>query len=172
MPEEEEIQEKVKEAKEPFDKIVAGTMAIIAALLAVVTVLGQHFNTEELLRQQQASDQWAFSQAKDIRRYSAEIGADTLAIVKGDPKIVAKYAKDSAKYKQQHDEIQDKARDFEKERDREGDRANRFHIGEVFLEAAIVFSSLSILTRTRLIFFGGVIFALLGIGVSVSAWFA
>ena len=172
MAEHEEIEEHVEHAHEPFHKVVAGTMAIIAALLAVVSVSGQHFNTEELLKQQQASDQWAFSQAKDIRRYTAQITQDTLASIKADPKLVGKYSKDSDKYKKQHDDIQDQARDLEKERDRSGNKANRFHIGEVFLEAAIVFSSLSILMKTRLLFFGGVLFALIGIGMAIAGWAA
>jgi hypothetical protein len=43
--------------------LVAGNMAIVAALLAIVSVLGQHYNTEELLKQQESSDQWAYYQA-------------------------------------------------------------------------------------------------------------
>ena len=63
-----ELQEHAEHAREPFDKRVAATMAIIAALLAVVSVLGHIATTEELLNQQKASDQWAYYQAKSIRR--------------------------------------------------------------------------------------------------------
>ena len=55
MSAEEEVKEHIEHAREPFEKMVAASMAIIAALLAVVSVLGQHYNTEELLKQQQAS---------------------------------------------------------------------------------------------------------------------
>ena len=75
---EEELHEHAENAKEPFDKRVAVTMAIIAALLAIVSVLGHILSTEELLAQQKASDQWAYSQAKDIRRYDSEIARDVL----------------------------------------------------------------------------------------------
>ena len=101
MSAEEEVKEHVEHAHEPFNKLVAGSMAIIAALLAVVSVLGQHYNTEELLKQQQASDEWAFSQAKDIRRYIASATQDYLAHVKADSKTISKYAGDSAKYEKQ-----------------------------------------------------------------------
>ena len=76
MAEHEEIEEHIHHAQQPFDKVVAGSMAFIAALLAIVSVLGQHYNTEVLLDQQQASDQWAFFQAKNIRHYSAQVGLD------------------------------------------------------------------------------------------------
>lgn len=170
MSAEEEVEEHVHHASNPFDKVVAATMAIMAALLAVTSVLGQHFNTEEILMQQQASDQWAFSQAKDIRRYSAQITGDMLAVMKAEPALAARYAQDSSRYKKQHDDIQEKARDLEKERDRSSSRANRFHIGEVFLESAIVLSSLSILTKMKPLFFGGIGAALAGIVIAVTAW--
>ena len=95
MSEHEEIDEHVHHAKEPFDKIVAGSMAIIAALLAFVSVLGQHFTTETILQQQKSSDQWAFYQAKNIRRYSAQMGQDVLTQMKASPDAIAKYGRDS-----------------------------------------------------------------------------
>jgi len=166
----EELEEHVHHAHEPFDKTVAGTMAIIAALLAIVSVLGQHFNTEKLLNQQKSSDQWAYYQAKDIRRYAALVAQDTLSQMKSDPKAIDKYIQDGNRYKKQSAEIQDKARDFEKERDKAGQRADYFHIGEVFLEVAIVLSSLCILMRVKSMFFGGVAAALVGIVVSAAAF--
>jgi hypothetical protein len=170
MSAEEEVEEHVHHASNPFDKTVAGTMAIIAALLAVVSVAGQHFNTEELLLQQRSSDQWAFSQAKDIRRYSAEVARDLLGTVKAESGTVARYAQDSLKYRQQHDDIQEQAKDLEKESRLSGEKANKFHFGEIFLEIAIVFSSLSILMKMRLLYFAGVISALVGIAIALTAW--
>lgn len=168
----EEVEEHLHHAANPFDKIVAGTMAIIAALLAVVSVLGQHFNTEELLLQGQASDQWAYYQAKDIRRFTAEATRDTLAGLKQAAGPIQRYDQAAKKYRKDTEEIQNKARELEHERDRSGHTANRFHFGEIFLEVAIVFSSLSILMKARLLFFGGIVAALIGIAISVTAWWA
>jgi hypothetical protein len=169
MPAEEEVEEHIHHAHDPFDKIVAGSMAIIAALLAVVSVLGQHFTTEQLLLQQQASDQWAYYQAKDIRRYSAQVAQDTLKEIKGDSQSINRYIQDSDKYKKQASEIQDKAREFERDRDKNGREALRFHFGEVFLEVAIVLSSLSILMKRRALFIGGAASALIGVAISATA---
>ena len=164
----EELEEHVHHAEGPFDRMVAATMAIIAALLAVVTVLGQHYNTEELLLQGQASDQWAYSQAKDIRHYVAEATRDTLLELKQGARSAAKYDDAAKKYKNDTAGIQDKAREFEHERDRAGRRANRFHFGEIFLEVAIVFSSLAILSKTRYLFYAGAISATAGVLLAVS----
>ena len=168
----EELEEHVQHAQDPFDKTVAGTMAMVAALLAIVSVLGQHYNTEKLLNQQLASDQWAYYQAKDIRRYVAQVTQDTLSQAKVNPAVIEKYAQDSNKYKQQSTEIQEKARDLEKERNKAGSEASRFHIGEVFLEVAIVLSSLSILTKRKPLFVGGVVSALIGVVIAVTAYWA
>jgi dsDNA-specific endonuclease/ATPase MutS2 len=169
MPVNEEIEEHAHHAHEPFDKTVAGTMAIIAALLAVVSVLGQHFQAEELLDQQQASDQWAFYQAKDIRRYAAQVAEDTLMQLKGSAAPISKYVEDEKRYLKQRAEIQERAREFERERDKSARKAVRFHVGEVFLEVAIVFSSLSILLKQRALFMAGAGAALLGIVISLTA---
>jgi hypothetical protein len=169
MPEE-QVEEHIHHAQNPFDKTVAGTMAIMAALLAVVSVLGQHFNTEKLLSQQLASDQWAYYQAKDIRRYTAQVAQDTLAQVKSNPDTIRKYAADASKYRQQTNEIQDKAREYEHERDKTGRKADYFHFGEVFLEVAIVFSSLAILSKRKVLFTAGVIAALAGVVIAATGY--
>ena len=74
-----QVQEHSHEASSGFDKRVAATMAVIAAALAIVSVLGHLASTEELLSQERASDQWAFYQAKAIRRYQSEVARDVLA---------------------------------------------------------------------------------------------
>jgi Domain of unknown function (DUF4337) len=170
MSAEEEVEEHVHDAREPFDKMVAATMAIIAALLAVVSVLGQHFITEQLLMQAKASDQWAYYQAKDIRRFTAEATRDMLAELKQGAPSGARYDKQAAKYKSDTEQIQEKAREFEHESERAGDKGHRFHFGEVFLEVAIVFSSLSILTKARLLFLLGVASAVAGVLISATGW--
>jgi hypothetical protein len=166
----EEVEEHIEHAHNPFDKVVAGCMAIIAACLAVVSVLGGHFNTEKLLTQQKASDEWAYYQAKDIRLYNAQLANDVLIQMKGDPAVTKKYLGDVNRYKRDKADIQEKARDFEKERDKMGNEADSFHVGEVFLEVAIVLSSLSILTKRRPLFYGGLGSAVVGIIISIGGY--
>jgi hypothetical protein len=166
----EEAGEHVHHAQEPFDKFVAGTMAIIAALLAIVSVLGLHFISEKLLNQQLNSDQWAFYQAKNIRRYSAQVAADLLIQAKAGPELTGKYAKDIARYDKDMEGIQEKAKEYEKERDIDSRRAERLHIGEVFLEVAIVLSSLAILTKRKVWYAAGTVSAVVGVIVAAIAF--
>lgn len=153
-------------AKEPFDKKVAATMAIIAAALAVVSVMGHLATTDELLGQQKASDQWSYYQAKSIRRYESEIARDLMAELKAGK--AKDYAANIDKYRKDGDEIQAEAHALEEESHRKGREALRYHFGEVFLEIAIVFASLAILTKRPLLWWTSIASASLGILIAVT----
>jgi hypothetical protein len=164
---EEELKEHAEHAQNPFDKRVAATMAIIAAMLAIVSVMGHIMTTEELLDQQKASDQWAYYQAKSIRRYVSEVARDTFASLKNE-KESEQYAKNAEKYRKDDEEIQKEARALENESHVKGQHALRLHFGEVFLEVSIVFASLSILTKRALLWYASIVGALIGVGLAAS----
>jgi hypothetical protein len=113
----EELQEHAEHAKQPFDKKVAVTMAIIAAMLAVDGVMAHLLTTEELLKQQKASDQWAYYQAKSVRRYTSEVASDIFKNLssEGAEKAVESYKKKAEKYDEDMKEITKEAKDLEKE---------------------------------------------------------
>lgn len=165
----EELHEHAEHAKEPFDKKVAVTMAVIAAMLAIDGVMAHLLTTEELLLQQKASDQWSYYQAKSIRRYTSEVAAD---LFKGfhdlGPGPVEKYNKAAEKYRQDDDEISKEAKALEAESHMKGDQAHRLDYGEVFLELGIVFASMAILTK-RGVYWGTAIgSALIGLVIGLS----
>ncbi|HTM14485.1 MAG TPA: DUF4337 domain-containing protein [Bryobacteraceae bacterium] len=166
---EEELQEHAEHAKEPFDRNVALTMAVIAAVMAIVSVAGQMLTTEELLNQQQASDQWAFYQAKDIRRYESDIARDMMAALSAGPAAINKYAANMERYDKDRGDIQNEARKLEGESRVHGARALRTHIGEIFLEFGIVLASLAILTKRRQMWFISILSALVGTGIAATA---
>lgn len=144
-----ELKEHAEKAHDPFDRKVGASMAIIAALLALVAVYGHISTTDELLSQQKASDQWAFYQAKSLRRYQSEVAHDLLGAM-GNPaaaRLEEKYNGSVERYEKEGEEIQNQAREFEKESELSGRRALRLHLGEIFLEMALVLASLAILTK-------------------------
>jgi hypothetical protein len=162
-----ELQEHSHDASGSFDKRVAVTMAIIAAALAVVSVLGHIESTEELLSQQRASDQWAFYQAKSIRRYQSEVARDVLGGL-GKNEAAGKYAGNMERYQKESEEIQVKAKELQSESDFAGRKALRLHIGEVFLEIAIVFASLAILTKRTFLWMTAMGRALIGVATAAT----
>ena len=167
----EELQEELEKVKEPFDKKVAATMAILAALLAVVSVLGHIMTTEELLNQQKASDQWAYYQAKSIRRYQSEVARDLFAGMKLSDKS-REYTDNAAKYRKDDEEIQKQAEELEKESHRHGQQALGAHFGEVFLEFSIVLASLAILAKRAVLWYGAMAAGLIGACIAgTTYWF-
>ena len=166
----EEIQEHSQHANDPFTRKAGAGMAIIAAVLAVVAVYGHLTTTEELLTQQKASDQWAFYQAKSLRRYQSEVARDILKVAPGvgAAATAEKYAANFERYQKEGEEIMEKAKEFEKESELAGHKALRLHMGEIFLELAIVFSSLAILSRKTTYWFAGIGSAVLGVVVSAT----
>jgi hypothetical protein len=145
----EELNEHAEHASDSFSRRSAAVMAIIAACLAVVAVSGHITTTEELLLQQKASDQWAYYQAKSLRRYQSDVAQDILRVMPGDAaaKAAEKYKGNLERYKNEGEEIQKKAHELEVESELEGKRALRLHFGEVLLELSIVLISLAILSR-------------------------
>jgi hypothetical protein len=168
---EEELQEGIEKAKEPFDKKVAATMAILAAFLAVVAVLGQIMITEELLLQQKASDQWSYYQAKSIRRYQSEVARDLFAGLKMADQS-GTYQKNAEKYRKDDEDIQKEAQGLEQESHLRGRQALGFHFGEVFLEFSIVLASLAILTKRRSLWQASILSGVFGVVVAALVYSA
>ena len=107
-------------------------MAIIAAMIAVVTVFGEHLTSEELLLQQKSSDQWAFYQAKSIRRFVSEATADTMTQIHAGQPVIDKYVDEAKRYRKESDEVQKTATELEVESRLRGRQSLRIHFGEVF----------------------------------------
>jgi hypothetical protein len=76
-----ELKERAEHAKEnPSLAPVSVSMAVLAVVVAVVTLLGHRAHTEEVVLQAKSSDQWAYYQAKNIRRHTDEFFTDLTSI--------------------------------------------------------------------------------------------
>lgn len=125
-------------AHDPFDRRVAVTMAIIAALLAALTMLGHRahnatlqlqadaniHHTQASTFQTQAADEWGYYQAKNIRRHEFESFiklATLLALRPGGEsqreENVKEWREQVERYKREQGEHQTKAQNFEHQRD-------------------------------------------------------
>ncbi len=168
-----ELEEATEKARAPFERKAGATMAIVAAVLALVSVYGQLATTEELLAQTKASDQWAYYQSKSIRRYQSEFARDLFGATGGPASAQAakKYEANIARYQNDTEQIQKKARELEHESESKGQQALRLHAGEVFLEIAIVFSSLALLTRRIYFWSAAIVIAIAGAAVSATVLF-
>ena len=121
--------------------------------------------SEELLKQQESSDTWAQYQAKAIRRYDSEIARDVLGALNGPEaaKLVQRYGDKIESYNREAEVIKKDAEAQKKESELRGHQAQRLDIGEIFLEIAIAFASLAILTKRPLLYWTAVVSGLIGI---------
>jgi hypothetical protein len=170
MPEEmQELQENAEHgAHEKSLAPVTITMAILAVLVASVSLMGHRAHTEEILNQTKATDQWSYYQAKDIRRRSYELFLDEISVFSLQnseqvEKIKEHYAEEVKRYKDEQKDIQSEAKNAENEVLREERRADKFDLGEVMLEAALVICSITLLTRKKIFWLSGVVLGLVGV---------
>ncbi len=161
-------------AHDPSLAPVSLTMAVVAVLLAIVSLLGHRAHTEETILQNQTSDKWAYYQAKNIRMHEDEIMADMASVMvatdtqKG-AQLRDKYTSEADRYRHDKSEIEAQAQELAKETDREGRRADRFDLGEGFLEIALVVTSITLLSGKRLFWYSGVLFSVIGLVVAATA---
>jgi uncharacterized membrane protein YcjF (UPF0283 family) len=130
-------------ARDPFDRRVAMTIAIVAAVLACVTMLSHRAHNDTLLHQAkanrlqteanikhtEATDKWGFFQAKNIRNHEYRTTLRALAVLAKDPAMaseretfekdlnaqLAKYKTELPKMQEDAEAVVAEARDLEKE---------------------------------------------------------
>jgi hypothetical protein len=177
------VEELEEQRGKTFTKRVALTTAIFAVILAITSLGGNNAMKEMLLAQQQASDQWAFYQAKVIREHlyrsqRLRLEADLLErgnLMKPDAKeriesLVKEMGEEEARYGAEKKEIEQEAKKLEHERDVNRNRDPYFDYGEVLLQIAIVMASISILSGSRPIFYFAIVGAFLGTLFSLNGY--
>jgi hypothetical protein len=179
LPNPEELEEVKSKA---FTRHVALTTAIFAVFLAISALGGSNAMKEMLLAQQQASDQWAFYQAKSIREHyyrgqKMRLELDLLEKETLKPELRHKYetllkkmTAEEQRYSVEKKEIEREARKLEHERDVNRAKDPYFDYAEVLLQIAIVLSSIAILAHSRLIFTFAIISAALGTFLSANGF--
>ena len=148
-----------------FTRRVAITTAMYAVMLAIAALGGHNATKDMLLAQQQASDQWAFYQAKVIREHAyrvqqkrlevdlAERGASLTPEVRQQYEaLLGEFAAEAKRYGAEKKDIEQDAKKWEHERDVNRKKDPYFDFAEVLLQIAIVMSSVSILATSRLLF--------------------
>ncbi len=158
-----------------FTRRVALTTAIFAVILALASLGGNYAMKEMLLAQQQASDQWAFYQAKNIREHyyrGQKMQFEFYLLERGETlnpdarkqleSLIKKMGEEEARYASEKKEIEREARRLEHERDLYRTKDPYFDFAEALLQIAIVLSSIAILSGSRGVFSLALGFAGLG----------
>jgi hypothetical protein len=169
-----ELQEQAEHSEhEGALRPVAFTMSLLAVMVAVTTVLGHRTHTEAVLDQNKATDQWNYYQAHKIRSNDTQLAADLLSVVTIADKDAAKklakgYADHQEKWVESLKEEQEQAEALEKKVEQAEARAVRFDLAEALLEIGLVISSVTLLTRSRIYWYLGIVFSIGGIASAAS----
>ena len=158
-----------------FTRRVAITTAIYAVMLAIAALGGNNAMKDMLLAQQQSSDQWAFYQAKVIREHEYRIQQKRLEVELTERSagmapearqqyeaLLAEFTAETKRYNTEKKDIERDAKKLEHARDVNRNRDPYFDFAEVLLQIAIVMSSVSILSSSRLMYGVSLILALGG----------
>lgn len=164
------------EKKEPWLNWLALTTVILAVCATMATFKGGGYSTKSVITQTQESDQWAFYQAKSIKGYLYELHRDKLQLeLKANggsysPEAASEYKKviDGAqakirKYEEERDEIRKKAEALEVFRKECGAHSAAFGMGVIFLQIAILLSSIAALLNKKPLWVAGLAVGAIGI---------
>jgi murein DD-endopeptidase MepM/ murein hydrolase activator NlpD len=167
-----ELQETAEHGRESRLAPVSLTMAILAVFVAAVSVLGHRAHTEEIILQNRVTDTWAYYQAKNSQRQTNELFLDLLKVSElKHPEVETlkrKYQDAIGAYSAKQEELKAEGRKLEKEMEVERRRADRFDLGESFLEIALVVTSITLLTRKRIFWGAGFVAAAIGLIIAVT----
>ncbi|MBI5199341.1 MAG: DUF4337 domain-containing protein [Nitrospirae bacterium] len=166
-----------------FTKRVALTTAVFAVILAITSLGGNNAMKEMILAQQQASDQWAYYQAKVVREHlyrsmTVRLEADLLerggsmrpAVKERFESMLKHSAEEEVRYKAEKKKIEEEAKKLEHERDVNRNKDPYFDYAEVLLQIAIVMASISILSSSRPVFYFAIIAAIAGTVFSINGY--
>jgi hypothetical protein len=159
-----------EEKKEPWLNYLALSTIVLAVCATMATFKGGGFSTRSVLSQTQASDQWAFFQSKSIKGYLYEMQKDQLEMqlksqgAKLSPDLADQYRKKIdgygakiAKYESEKAKIQQDAKKLESVRDDAQQHSKAFGVAVIFLQIAILFSSIAALLKKKYLWVLGMV---------------
>jgi phage regulator Rha-like protein len=136
------------------------------------------------MSQTQASDQWAYYQAKSIKGYLYEMqkeqyeltlkglsGKAAQATVADYKKKIAEYEKKIARYDSEKAQIQKDAKALEAVRDDAKNHGQAFGIAVIFLQIAILLASIAALMKKKPLWFLSMAVGLAGIVYFINGFF-
>ena len=165
----------LNEKKDVWLNYLALTTVIFAVCATLSTFKGGGFSTKSVITQAQASDEWAYYQSKGIKSYIYQLQAeklelDLMGLSPDAVKIstiymdkIADYKKKIEKYQKEKTEAQEKAKSREALRDEAQIHSKAFGIAVIYLQIAILLSSIAGLLKKKSLWLGGVGAGLVGL---------
>ena len=150
-------------------KLVALTALLLAICATFSSLKAGGLSNAAILAQSQASDQWAYYQAKSLKENTYKVQMDAIKLHKGQfdtaqaDKIAAGYQEKIDQYKQEEQEISEKAKALEAQRDRSLELRKGFSSGLTYLQIAILLASLTALVKQIMFWYASIVVGVIGV---------
>jgi hypothetical protein len=154
----EHIEHEVEHDKGVWSTFIAVSTALMAVFAALGSLFAGHHSNEAVICQIKASDQWAYYQAKSIKKSVAELG---VSVTKDEDK--ATQQEKQKKYESDGEAIQDKAKEFEAESQAHLSRHVILAQCVTLFQIAIAISAISLLTKKHYLWFFSLVLSAVGI---------
>jgi hypothetical protein len=163
------------------NKGVALLISVLALVLALSETLGKSAQTSALGYNIEASNLWAFFQAKTIRQTTLRAAAEQVEVLSESEKAkkqIDTWRKTAARYQDEPDtgegrnQLAARAKEAEKKRDLSLARYHHYEMSSAAVQIAIVLASASIITTMPALFWAAGALGVVGIGFCVIGfWF-
>lgn len=179
-PHEHEFEEAVERQGDGLTQKIALMTAILATVGALISYQSgsaqneaMFLKNQSILKQAEASDQWAFFQAKSMKSHLD----DATAALTTNPEIKARFLADKVKEDLEKTEIQVEAKKLQAESRKLGEESEamlrpheRLALALTFLQIAIALAAITVLTKRRWLLWGSVASAVVGLITAVTAF--
>ena len=180
-PHEHELEEEIERERDGLTQKIALMTAILATVGALISYQSgsaqneaMFLKNESILKQAEASDQWAFYQAKSMKSHVD----DATAALATDPEVKARFMADKAKQESEKIEIQAEAKKLQAESRKLGEESEsrlrpheRLALAMTFLQIAIALAAITVLTKRKWLLWGSVGSAAIGLVTAATAFF-
>lgn len=181
-PHEHAVEEAVEKEKDSLAQKIALMTAVLATVGALISYQSGSAQTEamflknqSILKQAEASDQWAFYQAKSVKGHIAEAAAELAT----SPEVKAHFTAQKEKEEKEKVEVQAEAKKLQAESRKLGEESEaklrpheRLALALTFIQIAVALAAITVLTRRTWLLWGSVASAAVGIIAAASAAFS
>ena len=165
----------IPEAKDPFEKRVAITIAIIAVCFSFISNRGERAKTEAIIQTNEATNSWGYYQAKSLKGHVSELEQNMLTLF--EPQATDKAAiaariaaikEGQARYEIERAKVKHEAETLMAEAKTQTKKSEGFESAALILQVSIVLCSVAILSRWKPLWAIGILTCLCGIALGLA----
>jgi len=167
-----EIHHETEHAIDPMGQRVGVLAALLAVVLAIVSIASHRTHTAAIIEKSAANDSWQRYQSTRVKVHTLELGESLIQAFGSKEARVQQVEADFASQKKDQNtkakQIQQEAEHAQDVAEQEEHRALRYDLGEGLLEIALVTASLYFISRKRMFPVIGLVAGIAGAAVAIT----